>query len=192
MWCLSILLQRPTRLFSWSWRPGDLRPWWRELDVKPGVLTSLRMELGSPGPWDTGSSGSSPGLSTPSRFYCIFNPHVMHSGRPRRFWFPCQVEGGGGRSCTGFSNDWLIFFIFWLIVAQRRPQVTRTLDSKWIQWRKYRGHSSAALFLLQRLLHKKCKHLFIYSNCCAKWRNLYLIQNISVSLIVLKIYFIFT
>lgn len=73
--------------------------------MRPGVLTSLRMELGSPGPWDTGSSGSSPGLSTPSRFYCIFNPHVMHSGRPRRFWFPRQVEGGGGRSCTGFSND---------------------------------------------------------------------------------------
>lgn len=63
--------------------------------MKPGVLTSLRMELGSPGPWDTGSSGSSPGLSTPSRFYCIFNPHVMHSGRPRRFCFPWKVVVAG-------------------------------------------------------------------------------------------------
>lgn len=91
--CLSVLLQRLIRPLSWSWRPGAPRSWRAGRDVRPGAWTSPRTEPGSPGRWDTGSSGWSPGPSTPSRFTCTVKTHarciqasLVHSGFGQKGW----------------------------------------------------------------------------------------------------------
>lgn len=103
--CLSVLLQRLIRLLSWSWRPGAPRPWRAGRDVRPGAWTSPRTEPGSPGRWDTGSSGWSPGPSTPSRFTCtVKNPRTVHSGVPRTFRLVSKEGWGwGGKTEVVFS-----------------------------------------------------------------------------------------